>query len=102
MMRVNLRRSLNCPALHCPYPYGGDKSPASQAAVRVKGLITGARSTEPRVQGSKCQLILILSLLFSRLHAFLPAELLPVPLGSSWGCISAAARITHRVQPPPA
>lgn len=73
-----------------------------RAAVRVKGLITEARRTEPRVQGSKCQLILILSLLFSRLHAFLPAELLPVPLGSSWGCISAAARITHRVQPPPA
>lgn len=51
----------------------------------VKGLITEARRTEPRVQGSKCQLILLLSLLFSRLHAFLPAELLPVPLGSSWG-----------------
>lgn len=89
--RVTVGRSRRRPAPRWPYLCSGSRRPASQG--RGAG---SARRTEPRVQGSKRQLVLILPPSFPRLHAVPQAALGPGPLGPSWGSTSAAARPTGR------
>lgn len=88
--RVTVGRSRRRAAPRWPYLCSGSR-PASQG--RRAG---SARRTEPRVQGSERQLVLILPPSFPRLRAVPRAALGPGPLGPSWGSTSAAARPTGR------